>query len=237
MSRFLSSCLFSVFTHEIPLPLPSLYSFTGSYLSVDRPDRVRARFQVTPIAIRADTLLIMDLLDFVSSLDDSKEEKKETKKKVQEDDDVDNTPKFTLDPELSISTLKLILTFDVNSDLHDLMKKLHVVKNRYAFLEPVLVIMNLFGDMIGHIDKAELNLQKYEKRKCVMSTKQIQKSITKHYADEFGSPSKWLAIAKKTGALGAVSVLTGAVDGVFSFGKGIVGTAKTGDVSKLVGGM
>ena len=33
-----------------------------------------------------------------------------------------------------------------------------------------------------------------------------QKSISKHYAGEFGSPSKWLAIAKKCGALGAVSV-------------------------------
>jgi hypothetical protein len=90
--------------------------------------------------------------------------------------------------------------------------------------------------MIGHINGADLNLENFEKRKCVISTQHLIKSIKKHYADEFGSPSKWLAIAKKCGVLGAVSVLTGAVDGVSSFGKGLVSTAKTGDVTKLVGG-
>ena len=152
----------------------------------------------------------MDLLDFIDSMEDEKTKKEKEKKKKEEskeeEEEEDNSPKLNIDPELSISNVKLNLTFDVNSDLHDLMKKLHVVRNRYRILEPVIAVMNLFGDMIGHIDGADLDLERFEKRKCVMSTKQITKSISKHYAGEFGSPSKWLAIAKKCGALGAVSV-------------------------------
>ena len=151
----------------------------------------------------------MDLLDFVDSMGDEKKKKEKEENREDEKeskDDVDNSPKLAIDPELSISNLKLTLTFDVNSDLHDLMKRLNVVRNRYRVLEPVVAVMNLFGDMIGHIDGAELDLARFEKRKCVMSTKQITKSITKHYGDEFGSPSKWLAIAKRCGAIGAVSV-------------------------------
>ena len=105
------------------------------YVSPGRHDRVRARFQISPIIVRADTLLIMDLLDFVSSMDGnaSAEEIDDNL----DDDEKDHSQKLSIDPEFSISKLNLNLTFDVNSDLHDLMKKLKVVKNRYRLLEPV----------------------------------------------------------------------------------------------------
>ena len=51
-----------------------------------------------------------------------------------DDDEKDHSQKLSIDPEFSISKLNLNLTFDVNSDLHDLMKKLKVVKNRYRLL-------------------------------------------------------------------------------------------------------
>lgn len=213
-------------------------TYVAARVGSKRPDRVGLRVQIPPLVVRADTMLIIDLLDFVESTVRKSEKNDDGDGKKSEDgkDETDKSPRLAIDPAFILSDAELLLYFDVNSDLHELMTKLNVVRHRYTALEPLIAIMNLFGEMIGEIDGASLYLYKYEKRKKIMSTKELVSSIKTHYVDEMGSPVKWLAIAKACGALGAVSALTGAVDGVLTFGTGLLETAQTGDVTKALSG-
>eukprot|EP00939_MAST-03C_sp_MAST-3C-sp1_P003436 g3436.t1 len=190
--------------------------------------------------VKVDTKFVSDVLVYV----DSTEEEGRAKKSDKDSDIVEEYPatKYFEDPFVHLSPKFEIRSIDFrlwvrhNSDLHTLMHHLKIVGKRHGFVEPLIYVLNIFGSLIGNIKNAHLVLGPYRLKDEEVRADLLVSRIVKHYSDEFASPDKWVKIAEKCGALGAIQVLTGAASGIHAFGAGFVNAAKTGDVTNIVKG-